>query len=179
MPKLKSINSEVVVIDEPLASLSRADLQELIRAGVKSPRGRMRLLTHAAPSDEHQEMIIVHTPVTYVRPHKHLGKVRSFQVYEGEMDMVIFDDAGAIQQTVRLSAYEAGGPFYYRLGVPVYYSLVIRSDYALFKETSVGPFVRSETIYASWSPDDSDAARVAAYRQDLEKKLPPYSGKRV
>lgn len=99
MIKIRKESDEVLYPEEDVVLLQPADLQELKRLAVMNPRQRVRLCAHHTPNDQLHEMFIVHTRDCYVRPHKHLGKVESLAVLEGEVDAVLFDNDGDLSIT--------------------------------------------------------------------------------
>jgi cupin fold WbuC family metalloprotein len=126
-----------------------------IRAGASAnARKRARLCTHPGPHDLLHEMIIALDRATYVRPHRHQGKSESFHMIEGEVDVVIFHDDGRLREVLPLGIYGSGKVFFYRLQEAAFHSVLIRSPVAVFHETTNGPFVREETEFASWAPEE-------------------------
>ena len=146
-------SDEVLYPAEDVVLVDNADLTEFKRLALINPRKRIRLCTHNSPADSLQEMFIVHTKETYVRPHKHIGKA----VLEGETDLVLFEDNGAIRQIIRMGPFGSGRKFYHRLAGPVFHSLLIRSDFLVFHEITQGPFLRGQTVFADWAPEVIDA----------------------
>ena len=63
-------------------------------------RERVRLCTHQSVEDAVHEMLIVHIKGTYIRPHKHPNKSESFHIIEGNLDVVVFDDAGDLLEVI-------------------------------------------------------------------------------
>jgi cupin fold WbuC family metalloprotein len=108
-------------------------------------------------------MFIAKLKNTYVRPHKNHNKCKSFQVLDGIIDLVIFDNFGNITDVVNLGNYGQKNSFFYRLTNTCFHSLIIRSNYAIFKETITGPFNSSDTIYAEWAPMENDEIEVKIY----------------
>jgi cupin fold WbuC family metalloprotein len=131
----------------------------------------MRVCTHRDPGDSLHEMLIVHTKDTYVRPHKHAAKSESFHVIEGEMDVVVFDDHGAVTDVLRLGDYRSGRTFYYRMHEPLFHTLLIRSEVVIFHEITAGPFRPQDTIFAPWEPPPDDVAARAGHVRALEKEI--------
>ena len=62
-----------------------------------------------------------------------------------------------------MGSYDQKNSFFYRLTNTCFHSLIIRSDYAIFKETITGPFNNSDTIYAKWAPMEDDVMEVKKY----------------
>ena len=164
--RVRKFNEEVLYGDEAVVKVSRADMESLKERAQLNPRKRVRLCAHKDIDDKVHEMLIVHTKDTYVRPHKHLTKSESFHVIEGSVNVVIFDEVGGIAEVIQMGDYSSGRRFYYRLSEACYHTLLISSDFLVFHETANGPFRRSDTIFASWAPDENDTA---AQKQFMER----------
>lgn len=141
---------DVVVVDV-------ADLSDLKRMSLLNARKRIRLCAHRSPTDSLHEMFIVHTRDCYIRPHKHLGKVESMAILEGEADVVLFNDNGTIRQVTKMGDLNSGKIFYHRLSEPIYHTLFIRTDFLIFHESTEGPFIREKTAFPDWAPQENDA----------------------
>jgi len=161
--RIRIQNPEVIYADEPLITVDRAEIDVLKTRAAGNPRRRARLCAHGSPDDLVHEMLIVHTADTYVRPHKHLDKVESFHVVEGEGRIVLFDDDGRIDRVIRVGSYSTDRCFYYRLSSASFHTVLIDSPVLVFHETTSGPFRPHETVWAPWAPDGSDAEACAAY----------------
>ncbi|MDD2752731.1 MAG: WbuC family cupin fold metalloprotein [Candidatus Omnitrophica bacterium] len=169
--RLKIFNPEVLFADEPVVKLGRADIDLLLKKVWKNQRKRIRLCTHKGISDKLHEMFIVHTKDTYVRPHKHLNKSESFFILQGKADVVLFDQKGKIKQVIEMGDYSSGRKFYYRLAQPFFHSLLIYSKYLIFHEVTNGPFKKSDTIFAPWSPDINEVLSGKEFTAKLKKQL--------
>jgi cupin fold WbuC family metalloprotein len=135
----------------------------LKHAALTSSKKRARLCTHTTPADRLHEMLIVLPRGAYVRPHKHIGKIESFTILEGEADVILFGEDGTIRQRISMGCLGSGKAFYYRLSSPVFHTLVVRSEFLVFHEVTEGPFRTETTVFADWSPDDRDASVSSAY----------------
>ncbi len=162
-------NTEVLYADEPVVAVERADIELLKARAGGNPRRRARLCTHLSPEDRVHEMLIVHTYDTYVRPHKHLDKVESFHVIEGEGRIVMFDDEGHIDRVIAIGSYGSDRFFYYRLAAASFHTVLIDSPALVFHETTNGPFRPLDTVWAAWSPLDSDHSACASYVDELRR----------
>ncbi len=149
-------NDEVLYVDQEPIILSRKDIDELKRLAVINPRQRIRLCAHKSQNDQLHEMFIIHTKECYVRPHKHLGKVESISILEGEVDVILFHDNGSIMKVFEMGDLSTGKLFYHRLNKPIYHMLIIKSNLLLFYEITEGPFIKSNTIFPEWAPADYD-----------------------
>jgi cupin fold WbuC family metalloprotein len=156
MPVIDNPSGEVIFTEERIVKLSRFDVSSLKDLADSNGKGSVRLCAHPSIEDELHEMFIVHPIDTYVRPHKHLTKSISFHVLEGLADFVIFDEEGKIIDVIPVGGYTSGQRFYCRVPNSQYYTQLIRSDVFVFHETIVGPFDRSDTIWAPWSPERND-----------------------
>jgi cupin fold WbuC family metalloprotein len=169
--KTREFNEEVLFADEPVIKVGPSDIQELKDRASRNRRRTIRLCAHRDVDDKVHEMLIVHARDTYVRPHKHLTKNASFHIVEGSGEFVIFDDSGEIGEIVPIGDYSTGRKFYYRLSEPRFYTLVINSDFLVFHETISGPFDRSDTEWASWSPEESDQAAAVEFAAELVRRV--------
>lgn len=152
--------------------VTAADVAAVVTGGTANARGRARLCAHPGPDDRLHEMLIVLARGTYIRPHRHAEKAESFHLIEGELDVVLFHDDGAVRDVVRMGPYGSGKAFYYRLMEPCYHAVLVNTPHALFHETTNGPFVRGGTEFAAWSPAEGDAA-VPAYVAALRDRIAP------
>lgn len=168
----KEFNKEVLYANEDLARISAADIEILKQKALVNDRRRIRLCFHKDVNDTIHEMLIIHMKDTYVRPHKHFNKSESLHVVEGSADVVIFDEGGQVRQVIAVGEYLSGRKFYYRMATALYHTLIIHSDFFVFYETTKGPFLKSDTSFAPWSPEENDIKGCREYLQKLtELKL--------
>ena len=142
---LKQLNAEVLVAEDDVVAVCRADLERLVSRVPTTPRKRIRICAHRDASDRLHEMLIAMTRDTYIRAHKHLNKSESVHVIAGSADFVLFDDAGQISEIIEVGDYASGRQFYYRVSGPQYHTLLIRSEVLVVHETTNGPFHRDDT----------------------------------
>jgi len=171
MISCRPFNDEVLYATAPIVQIAQSDIAELVRLADRNARRRIRVCTHRDVKDRLHEMLIVHVRDTYVRPHKHPGKSESFHLIKGEVDVVIFDEAGTITDVIGMGDYSSGKTFYYRMADPYYHTLLIQSDVIVFHETTNGPFERSETLFAPWAPEEHAEAERSAFMQQLARKV--------
>jgi cupin fold WbuC family metalloprotein len=158
----RTVSDEVLVATGGVVQVRSADVALVVQKGTSNARKRARLCAHPGPDDRLHEMLIVLDRGTYIRPHRHGAKSESFHVIEGELDVVLFHDDGGVRDVVRMGPYGSGRAFFYRLMEPCYHAVLINSPYALFHETTNGPFDRADVDFAPWSPPEGDP-RVAAF----------------
>jgi cupin fold WbuC family metalloprotein len=169
--RLKEINKEVYVADEPIARIGPADIAFLKERLKEAPRGRVRICVHASNSDLLHEMIIALDRSTYIRPHKHPAKSESFHLIEGAVDVVAFDDGGQIREVIQLGEPTSGRSFFYRMSGPVFHTLIIRSELLILHETTNGPFQKGDAVFADWAPAETEPAAAGAYMAGLVKSV--------
>lgn len=170
-PALKKVSEEVFYFEDPTVRMGCRELQFLKERVGSNPRRRVRLCAHRSVEDSVHEMFVSLTKESYIRPHKHLSKSESFHIIEGSMDLVVFDDAGGITEVLRLGDARSGGEFYFRFDSPSFHTLLIRSETLLFHETTSGPFKKSDTLFAPWSPEESDPAAARQFMDLLAKRM--------
>lgn len=138
------------------------ELEDLKAAAAAAPLKRSRICLHNGANSSVQEMIIAFHRESYIRPHRHLDKQESFHVFEGELSVGLFDDAGRLDRWIHLGGQ--GKPFY-RLNGPRWHTVVIRSEFAVIQEVSNGPFVAGEDHFATWSVAAEDAGAAAVLEE--------------
>ena len=171
MNQFKKINNEVFFTEKTITKIENDDIK-FLKANVKNTeKKRIRLCTHLSEEDKLQEMFILLSRETYIRPHKHLNKSESLHVQEGSADVVFFDDESNIIKIISLSDSSSKGCFYYRIDEPIYHTFIIKSDYFIFHETTLGPFKRADTIYAPWSPKETNFDKIGNFVSKLRKSV--------
>ena len=164
-------NEEVLYSKDTLTTADQSDIEHFKQLSLHNPRKRARLCAHLNQEDLLHEMLIVLGKSTYVRPHKHPGKSESTHIIEGLVDVVLFDDDGQIERVISMGDYASGKTFYYRMATPVFHTLIIRSEVLVFHETTNGPFDKSATLFAPWSPEDADVNSIVSFMSELDKRI--------
>lgn len=154
-----------------VVSVSRADLEYLKSEVNNTARRRIRLCVHQADTDLMHEMFVVYTGMTFVRANLHVGKDESLHILEGEADFIFFNDDGTIRDVVQLGDRTTGKNVFVRVPSGIYHTIIMRSEYLIIHEATPGPFSRAHTLWADWSPLDSDEGAVAAYQKELEQHV--------
>jgi cupin fold WbuC family metalloprotein len=175
MTGVRNTSQDVFVALGSVIQITAEDLAPIVSRGMNSPRKRARLCAHPDPIDPLHEMLICLVRGTYVRPHRHARKSESFHLIDGELEVVLFDDAGGVRQVVRLGSYHSGKAFYYRLAEPLFHTVVVRTPFVLFHETTNGPFDRTDSEFAPWAPADDHPGR-EQYLTILEENLRTVAG---
>jgi cupin fold WbuC family metalloprotein len=153
-------NSEVYHSKEDFFSLSKEDINKLICLAKNTTRRRVRYCSHSSGQESLHEMFIVHPKGAYVRPHKHIDKIESMLVINGEVDYVMFDNYGNIDNVVKMGNYESKKPFYQTIRKDKFHTLIIKSEWLVFLEITNGPFDIADTIFADWSPLDCENEKI-------------------
>ena len=161
-------NSEVYHSKEDFFSLSKEDINRLISLAKNTTRGRVRYCSHSSGQESLHEMFIVHPKGAYVRPHKHLDKIESMLVIDGEVDYVMFDNDGNVDNVVKMGNYESKKSFYQTIRKDKFHTLVIKSEWLVFLEITNGPFDKENTVYAEWSPKESDTLSVEVFLNKIK-----------
>lgn len=169
MTRIKRINDEVFVAEDQIVQVDRSQLETLKAQAACNPRRRARICAHKDVQDRLHEMLIVLAKGAYVRPHKHLHKPESFHVIEGTATVIFFDETGNAAEIIRIGEPESGGTFYFRNDDPRYHTQIVSSDFLVFHETTNGPFNRADTVFAPWSPEESDVVAVKAFMEKLSR----------
>jgi cupin fold WbuC family metalloprotein len=166
MPLIQK-SPEVFLAEGPIAEVGARELATLKAAVEASPRRRARINAHPDGEDALHEMIIAIDRTSYVRPHKHPGKSEAFHIIEGEVDIVVFSDDGAIERIIPLGAPGSGRSFYYRMSRPFFHTLIVRSELLVVHEITNGPFRPQATVFADFAPDEFEETKAAAYQAEL------------
>ena len=161
------INSEVYHSKENFFSMSKEDINKLINLAKKTPRNRVRFCSHSSDQDTLHEMFIVHPKGAYVRPHKHINKIESMLVIDGEVDYIMFDNDGNVDEIVEMGGVESKKSFYQTIRQDKFHTLIIKSEWLVFLEITNGPFDKDNAVFADWSPEDSNISSVEVFMNNI------------
>lgn len=170
MMKLQKINNEVFVAEEAIVRLGGEEIAFLKRQAQISPRKRARICAHKSNDEALHEMVIAISADSYIHPHRHVGKAESFHIIDGEVDVVVFDDSGAVSDVIQLGPSGSGRCFYYRLSESRFHTLLIRSDFLIVHEVTNGPFDRDRTVLAPFAPGEEKGDEVRVYMQGVGRQ---------
>lgn len=166
----RQFNEEVLFTKSDLTMIGHGEIQFLKEKAKCTKRQRIRLCIHKNPEETVHEMIIVLSGGSYVRPHKHVRKHESFHIIEGKGDVFLYTDEGEVKQVIRLGGYRDKSNFYCRIPTGICHSLVPVSDWLVFIETTIGPFIARDTIYPAWAPKEEDAVAVNGFMKNILKE---------
>lgn len=132
-----------------------AEIHFLTKTLAEEDLDRVRICIHRDDSSELQEMFMVFSNKTFVNPSFHSDKDESLFVLEGLATYVFFDPKGQVSHRVPLGPPDNlhGRASYCRIPAGAIHSLVVESEYVVVKETTSGPFNKSETHFPNWSPN--------------------------
>jgi cupin fold WbuC family metalloprotein len=171
---LNKINDEVYVAADEIVRLDRQAVEFIRDRALCNPRGRARICAHKDSGDNLHEMLIGIATGSYVRPHRHHGKVESFHLIEGSADIVILSEQGSIEDVIELGP---NANFYYRLDGPRYHTLLINCPVLVIHETTNGPFDPAQTDWAPFSPAEGTAESVS-YSSRLRQSVNDWKASR-
>lgn len=164
--------SEVYLAPGPIASIGSPEIDFLRGEVAGNQKGRVRINFHQDSSDLLHEMMIAIRPDSYIRPHKHPGKSEAFHIIYGSVDIIVFEDDGAIREVVSLAAKDASKAFYYRMSRPFFHTLIINSDLLVVHEITNGPWVKGGTMFAGFAPaEDAGAGAITAWQNELTERV--------
>lgn len=161
-PGVRAVSADVLYASTDLVTADPEMVAILRALAEASPRRRARLCAHPDPDAPQQEMLIVMSGDTYVRPHRHLRKSETLTVLEGEAEALIFDAEGGLEARIALAPFGQERPFFYRMPQGRFHGLAVRTPWFIFLETTSGPFDPAGSESAPWAPADDD--RVAGRR---------------
>lgn len=106
-----------------------------------------RLCLHRGAEDLFHQMLILEFAGREFPPHRHPAKAEGYQLIEGEMDLVLYDEKGDPTERFALNAKQPIA----RVGPNTFHGLIVRSQYAVYLESKPGPFDRSnDKVMAPW-----------------------------
>jgi cupin fold WbuC family metalloprotein len=147
-----------------IVALNRDAIEELKRAA-SSGGADVRISMHPSPESDLHNMIILQHKETYVRPHKHLTKTETYQLIEGEHLVVVFDEQGIVIDSCNMSLEDN---FLYRFEKNQFHMSIPISDFVIFHESKIGPFIREgDSVFADWAPITEDVEEVRKFTSKL------------
>ena len=154
--------------DQDIITIETGDLKKLKESAQESELLRSRYCLHHDNEAQVHEMIIAFCIDTYVRPHRHINKTESFHVIEGELNIVFFDDNGNITRVLNMKPIGSDGPFVYRLANEQWHMVIPLIDETIIHEVTCGPFIKDESVFAPWSPEQDDKEGVAQFLDKIK-----------
>lgn len=176
---LQKVNDEVYVALDPIVQWGNEEIAFVKRTALASPRKRARICAHKTNDDALHEMIIAISAASYIHPHRHIEKSESFHIVEGEVDVVVFDEAGAVVEVIEMGGAGSGRRFYYRMSHSAFHTLLIRTDYLVVHETTNGPFARERTVLAPFAPAEEQESAAREYMRRVARLADEFRTRRT
>ena len=148
---------------------SAENFEELSAVAKASDRLRTNLNIHESPDAKVQRLFLAFEPGTYIRPHRHpqAHKWELFILLQGELDVLLFDDAGDILQRIPLSAATTR---VVEIPPNTWHSYVSKKSGTLALEIKQGAYLPSpEEDFLPMAPAEN-SAEVAAYLQWMKSE---------
>ena len=141
-------------------------LDQLKEDAASAKRRRSHLNVHAELDASVQRLFIATQPDTYMRPHRHpeAHKWEFFIVLQGKIDLLVFDDQGALLQRIAMSGEQTRA-----VEVPpgTWHAYVCMEPGTLALEIKEGEYLPTrEQDFAPWSPAES-SERAAGFLQQM------------
>ena len=145
-------------------------LDQLKEDAASAKRRRSHLNVHAELDASVQRLFIATQPDTYMRPHRHpeAHKWEFFIVLQGKIDLLVFDDQGALLQRTAMSGEQTRA-----VEVPpgTWHAYLCMEPGTLAFEIKEGEYLPTrEQDFAYWSPEES-SARAAGFLEQMRVAL--------
>ena len=141
-----------------IKTITAADLHALTGKASQAPRLRANLNVHESLDAAVQRLFIATEPGTYMRPHRHpeAHKWEFFMVLQGQLDLLIFDDAGNLTQRIIMSP---GATPAVEIPPNTWHAYVCMQSGTIGLEVKQGAYVPTpEHDFAPWSPAENTEA---------------------
>jgi len=147
-PAVVQAVGQIVTVDSQL-------IKDTIERARLAPHGRARVLLHPNRDDSLHEMLIALPRTSCDVPHINFKSGKSFHIVEGKMALMTFSPDGRRVTAHVLASSDAEGGRMARLNTPYWHTIIPLTDYAVFIETIMGPFVGNR--FAPWVPAKDSA----------------------
>ena len=152
--------TEVIKNTENFITIQNEWIIRLKDEAKKSPKRHSRLCMHEKEDDEIQEMLVVFCNNCIVKPSNASGRAQSFDMVEGEMLLILFDDSGRVTDCIEMGTLGSGKTFIYRLSRPTWHTLIPRSNFVVVHECIKGPFSNLNTPLPRWIPESLNQLKI-------------------
>ena len=155
---IKELTSETsYVLDSVAPAMPCEAVGSLVQKYQKSPRRRHRYCFHQNPNVDLHDIIICYDSTSYIPPNKHIDKIESLLVIDGELDFFLFNDLGQVYDYRRLGPSDSTYPFYVRVPSNTWHGLrAVGTKPCVIKETIAGPYDLLSLRWASFAPNESE-----------------------
>jgi cupin fold WbuC family metalloprotein len=132
-------------------------LDELAARAAASPRRRAHFNIHGAASDPVQRFLVAAESDSYFRPHLHRTNAELVIVLRGRIELVTFDEAGAV--LARQQVGEGTGQFAYEMANGTWHTLIAPAGAVAFLEVKQGPYDPATAAdFARWAPAEGEGS---------------------
>ena len=160
-----------------LTSLSQVVLDDLIKAGLASPRLRQHRNIHVSHDDPCQRFFNAIDCDSYIRPHRHAldPKAETLIAVRGLFALLVFDDSGHIQSLIRFGTEKYADALGVGVGVDlspgIWHTIMALVPGSVLLELKAGPFNPAAAKEpAGWAPEEQ-TAEAMAYFESLKRKV--------
>lgn len=143
-------------------------LNEIKDCAKTNERKRSRLCMHGSPENKLQDMFICRAKGDFEWPHKH-ETPESHLIIEGRELIVIFSDNGEMLDYFILD--KESGILNYRVNTQVYHMTILLTDLAIDYEVKLGPYLKSDVVYAPWGPEGKSKEEADIFMKNLMEKI--------
>ncbi|MEA3445992.1 MAG: WbuC family cupin fold metalloprotein [Bacteroidota bacterium] len=136
--------------------VNKQALSGLSNEAAKSTRLRKNLNFHEFAEDTLQRMLNAFEPDTYICPHKHENpdKRELFILLKGKILIVIFDDSGAVSDSVLLDREK--GNYAVEIAPRTWHTVISLEKGSVAFEIKDGPYNNeTDKIFAPWAPSEN------------------------
>lgn len=136
-------------------------MKSVTEQAMQSPRLRMNHNFHSGPEETVHRFLNALIQGTYVRPHRHIfpPKSETLILLEGELDLITFEEDGAISSRCRLNGTSGTRGIRGADVAPgIWHTVLVVSKHAVCFEIKPGPWGgnNSDKDFAPWSPMETD-----------------------
>ncbi|MEI6572494.1 MAG: WbuC family cupin fold metalloprotein [Alphaproteobacteria bacterium] len=150
--------------------VSDFEISELIELSKIALNKRSRICLHKDHSDIFQQMLICIRSNSYVVPHRQNGKLKSYIILKGSLNLYFFDNDGNVSRIITLDRKSK----IVRYDASIWHTIMTYNcKLCLYIETIDGPYIRKDTEWANWAPTDEDAINAKIYKRKLSRSTMP------
>ncbi len=124
-----------------------------------------RVCFHKNYKDKLQDMILIQHYMNFYKPHKHLNGYDTYNVIDGKLGVVTFNDYGKIKNSLLLKKNNV-----YKTPTNMFHVTIPISKKVIYHEYKSGKFNRkTNCIFPQWCPRNLD--QIKEFKKKLKKKI--------
>lgn len=162
-------------VRQPVSAQGKPGIEFLRAAVMVSPGDQAQINLHTGDDDPLQEMLVAFRRTSYIRPQKPSGKGEVIHIIEGQADVVVFNDDGAVTEVISLDASGAAGGLTCRMPASAYHMLLVHSDVLIVHKVATAPSIAGESVPAGFSPDAADREGGAAFLEAVRRDVAAFT----